>query len=183
MLLKVRYEDKITGLEITCKDVEKLIVLFSIDKKLGQIEKEKQIQEAFNVNFNRSEYNNWHKFNRHRCNFFYIDTDEDDSTSFDESIYNNVSNKLIFSKTSKEIDFIESYNYVNQLIHFILLKKIDWAEAFIAVRIKGYSINHYASLVGQSPNNITQKIKRATKKIKKFLENRQISTPLVATKK
>ena len=52
----------------------------------------------------------------------------------------------------------------------------------MAVRIKGYSINDYASLVGQSPNNITQKLKRATKKIKKYLENRQISTPLVATK-
>ena len=182
MLLKVHYEDKTTGLELTCKDVEQLRYIFSIDKKLNQIEKEKKVQEAFDINFNRPEYNNWHKFNRHRWDLFYNETEEEDSVSLDEKIADCVTDDQIFYKSFTQITQKESYNFVNQLIHSILPTKKDWADAFMAVRIKGYSINDYASLVGQSPNNITQKLKRATKKIKKYLENRQISTPLVAIK-
>ena len=182
MLLKVRYEDKITGLELTCKDVEQLLDIFSIDKKLNQIEKEKKVQEAFEININRPEYNNWHKFNRHRWHFFYNDTEEEDSVSLDEKIAYCLTDDQIFCKSFTQITQKESYDFVNQLIHSILPTKKDWAKAFIAVRINGYSINDYASLAGQSPNNITQKLKRATKKIKKIFKNRQISTPLVAIK-
>ncbi len=182
MLLKIHNEDKTTGLELTCKDVEQLRYIFSIDKKLNQIEKEKKVQETFDINFNRPEYNNWHKFNRHRWDFFYNETEEEDSFSLDEKIAGYVTDDQIFFKSFTEIELKESYDFVNQLIHSILPRKKDWADAFMAVRIKGYSINDYASLVGQSPNNITQKLKRATKKIKKYLENRQISTPLVAIK-
>ena len=45
---------------------------------------------------------------------------------------------------------------------------------FIAVRIDGMSIREYASSIGASENNITQKLKRATQKLRKEIENRQI---------
>jgi DNA-directed RNA polymerase specialized sigma24 family protein len=45
---------------------------------------------------------------------------------------------------------------------------------FIAVHIDGESIRGYAARTGMSENNVTQKLKRAGKKIKKYFENRQI---------
>ncbi len=45
---------------------------------------------------------------------------------------------------------------------------------FIAVRIDGMSIREYASSIGADENNITQKLKRATKKLEQEYKNRQI---------
>jgi DNA-directed RNA polymerase specialized sigma24 family protein len=45
---------------------------------------------------------------------------------------------------------------------------------FIAVRIDGMSIREYANFIGADENNITQKLKRATKKLEKEYPNRQI---------
>lgn len=59
-------------------------------------------------------------------------------------------------------------------IRSTLSKKPDWADMFIAVRMEGMSIREYASSIGVSENNITQKLKRATKKLQEEYENRQI---------
>ena len=66
------------------------------------------------------------------------------------------------------------YEDICQWIHKALGKKKDWADMFIAVRIDGVSIREYASSIGVSENNITQKLKRATKKLEQEYKNRQI---------
>ena len=45
---------------------------------------------------------------------------------------------------------------------------------FIAVRIDGMPVKDYALICGDSENNITQKLKRAEKKLRVFFQNRQI---------
>ena len=59
-------------------------------------------------------------------------------------------------------------------IRSVLIKKPEWAEAFIAVRIDGMSIRQHAAQVGDSENNITQKLNRAANKLKKLYQNRKI---------
>ena len=45
---------------------------------------------------------------------------------------------------------------------------------FIAVRIDGIPIREYARSIDADENNISQKLKRAEKKLKEFFENHQI---------
>ena len=47
----------------------------------------------------------------------------------------------------------------------VLFKKPEWADAFIAVRMEGKPIREYAARVGADENNISQKLKRAEKKL------------------
>ena len=56
----------------------------------------------------------------------------------------------------------------------ILVKKPEWADAFIAVSLNGESFRDYAARIGADENNITQKLKRAKKKLIENYKNRQI---------
>lgn len=77
---------------------------------------------------------------------------------------------------SDEINRTNRYEYedVCQRIRQVLGKKQDWADMFIAVRIDGIPIKDYALFCGDSENNITQKLKRAERKLRVFFQNRQI---------
>ena len=54
------------------------------------------------------------------------------------------------------------------------MKKPEWADAFIAIRMDGEPIREYAAWNGVDENNITQKLKRAEKKLRENYLNRQI---------
>ena len=86
MKLKIRYENKYQTLEVNSDEMCVSLSLES-DENLTQAEKETIIQEAFEERFNKPEYNNWHKFNRHRGNlkkqFRKDDEDADDSDGLD----------------------------------------------------------------------------------------------------
>jgi DNA-directed RNA polymerase specialized sigma24 family protein len=81
-----------------------------------------------------------------------------------------------FADNSQEIERSNQYEYedVCKWIRKVLGKKEDWADMFIAVRIDGMSIREYARSIGADENNITQKLKRATKKLEQEYKNRQI---------
>ena len=77
---------------------------------------------------------------------------------------------------SDEINRTSRYEYeaVCQRVRQALGKKQDWADMFIAVRIDGMPIREYAASIGADENNITQKLKRAEKKLQGIFKNRQI---------
>ena len=81
-----------------------------------------------------------------------------------------------FADNSQEIERSnqDEYESVCSWIRTVLGKKQDWADMFIAVRIDGMSIREYASSIGANENNITQKLKRATKKLEQEYKNHQI---------
>ena len=56
----------------------------------------------------------------------------------------------------------------------VLAKKPEWADAFIAIRLDGESVREYAARIGADENNISQKLKRAEKKLKENYKDRQI---------
>ena len=90
----------------------------------------------------------------------YIQADADDA-SFDIMDY---------LMTSADDHSNLEYEEVCLRVRNVLIKKPQWAEAFIAVRIYGLSIREYAAMVGDSENNITQKLNRATKKLKEIYQ-------------
>ena len=50
--------------------------------------------------------------------------------------------------------------------------KPDYAEMLIAIRMEGMSVTHYAAQIGEKPNNITQRLKRAEKKFGEIFKKR-----------
>lgn len=182
MKIRVLYEDNIknghknyTTIEIPDGDYS---VMLDIDyeqrlteanpEKKAEIERCGNLQEMFDL-MNSKEYNHWRRYHRHLGNpkrpYRKDDQSEDETDVMDT-----------FADNSQEIEraYQDEYEDVCQWIRKTLGNKQDWADMFIAVRIDGISIREYASSVGADENNITQKLKRATKKLKKEYPNRQI---------
>lgn len=67
MKLKIRYENEYQFLELDSAATEELWVSLSLEEgeELSQEEREQRIQEAFDEQYNRPEYNVWHRETRH----------------------------------------------------------------------------------------------------------------------
>ena len=146
MELKVRYDNGYQTISLDDAATENLWVILSVeDEALGK--DEKSIQEAFEELFNRPDYNNFHKLERHKD-------------------YNtDVSGEYVMSSSYnpyEEMETEENYNEICRQIRECL--KPEWAELFIAVHIDGESIRDYADRIGESENNLTKKLERAEKK-------------------
>ena len=93
MKLKVRFEDKFQTIELDVKATEEMWITLSIetDEDMTQSEKEQLIQEEWDKQFNRLEYNVYHRETRHidptpkrkkmNGRAGYICAEEDDSLS------------------------------------------------------------------------------------------------------
>lgn len=169
MKLKIRYENEIQTIDLDEEATRQMWVSLSLEgERLSQEEAERRIQEAFDEQYNKPEYNNWHKETRHidptpkrkrmDGKKGYLQSDADD-LSFDIMDY-----LLPTSDDHGNLDYEEICAWVRNS----LPKKPEWAEAFIAVRLDGMSIRDYAAKVGDSENNITQKLNRAAKKLREI---------------
>ena len=167
MKLRIRYENEFQTIELDSEATRQMWVSLSLEGEgLSDEETESRIQEAFDEQYNRPEYNVWHKETRHidptpkrkrmDGRKGYIQADPED-TGFDIMDY-------LLSGTDDHSDL--EYEEICSWVRSALIKKPEWAEAFIAVRIDGMTIRDYAAKVGESENNITQKLYRAAKKLK-----------------
>jgi len=180
MILRIRYENEVRSIELDAEATEGLWVSLDLETEedITQPEREKRIQDAFDEKFNRPEYNNWHKETRHidptpkrkrmdgRCG--YIQADPDD-TAFDIMDY------LLTTDDIETHDNNFEYQEICAWIRATLVKKPKWADAFIAVRLDGMSVNDYAASIGVKDASVVSKwLTRATKKLKENWKNRQI---------
>ena len=170
MILKVRYENECRTIELDDAATEELWVTLSLEGEdnLTKDDKEKLIQEAWEEEFNKPDYNNWHKFNRHRG---YSKTqsrkdDDGDDVDTDEPLMRETADDRIFRRDEIEWDQREERETVVQWIWKILKKKPHWAEAFVAVRIDGVSVNDYAAFVGKDASTVSKWLARAEKKLR-----------------
>ena len=179
MKLKIRYDWRFQTIELDTEETEKLWVSLSLEgEDLSQEEREKKIQDAFDLEFNEVERKNWRRSNRHKGytkSLFGKDGcgDENGPDSF-EPLMDEVLDNRIFRK--HEIEQIEKETYENlcEWIRKVLIKKPEWADAFISVYLDGETIRAYSARMGVDENNITQKLKRAKKKLRENYQNRQI---------
>ena len=167
MELKIRYENEYQTIELDSAATEQLWVSLSLEGEgLSQEEREKRIQEEWDKQYNRPEYNVWHRETRHidptpkrkrmDGRSGYIQADPDD-TAFDIFDYLLTTNDAEMHERNFE------YQDVCEWVRKVLAKKSEWAEAFIAVRLDGESIREYAARIDVNDNNITQKLKRVEK--------------------
>ncbi|WP_312654136.1 sigma-70 family RNA polymerase sigma factor [Aminipila sp.] len=181
MRLSVRYENKFQTIELNEKETEQMWISLSLemDDDSSKKEQEKFIQDAFDKQFNRPEYNCWHKFNRHvdpdprprrldgKRGHLSLEDENGQPMNAEDGLF--VDDR---DKTERNLRY--EHEDVCQLVYKVLGKKQDWADMFIAVRIDGTPIREYARSINDDENNISQKLKRAEKKIKEFFENHQI---------
>ncbi|EJG4807072.1 hypothetical protein NAB59_002742 [Listeria innocua] len=172
MRLSIRYENQFQSIELNEEETQEMWVSLSLEG--DNLEKEKLIQKTFDEKFNKPEYNIWHRETRHLTTPKERFNDDGDEYDTSEPLMKEVADDRIFRKDEIERAYQDDYEGVCKWIRTALGKKQDWADMFIAVRIDGMSIREYASFIGADENNITQKLKRATKKLQEEYENRQI---------
>lgn len=173
MKLKIRYENQYQTIDLDLEAMNGMWVSLGIDEDqagLTEEEQAKRIQDAFDDQYNKPEYNAWHKWDRHidpnpkarrmdgRRGYIQADPDDDD---FDVLDYLAVTHE-----DHSHLDYEEVCTWIRNA----LVKKPEWADAFIAVRIDKMPIRDYAAQKGEPENSITQKLKRAAEKLKKFYQ-------------
>ena len=172
MRLSIRYENQFQSIELNEEETQEMWVSLSLEGE--NLEKEKLIQKTFDEKFNKPEYNIWHRETRHLTTPNERFNDDGDEYDTSEPLMKEVADDRIFRKDEIERAYQDDYEGVCKWIRTALGKKQNWADMFIAVRIDGMSIREYASSIGADENNITQKLKRATKKLEQEYKNRQI---------
>lgn len=182
MQIKVLYENNIkkghptyTIIEVPDDDCTVLIDI-DYEQRLNaakpnqkdKVKKFSTIQEVFDE-MNREELNAHRRFYRHKGNLkkpFRKDEEMDDDADLMKYIPDN--------SVEEERERNYEHEYICEQIRKALGKKQDWAAMFIAIRIDGMSIREYAKMVGEDENNISQKLKRAEKKLREVFKKRQI---------
>lgn len=171
MKLKIRYENEYQTIELDTEATENLWVSLSLEGEgLSQEEKEQRIQNAWDEQFNRPEYNKWHQFDRHRGQL-QTPYRKDDEAADDTDGLDTVADYTDEIERNRKADYEAQCQWVRE----ILAKKQDWAAAFIAVRLDGMSVNDYAdSIKVKDASKISHWLKRAEKKLQENYPNRQI---------
>lgn len=170
MKLKVVNNNTRQTLTLDLEDAKNLWVSLSIEGEYTPSKyNDKTLQDVFDVEFNRPDYNNFHKMDRHRGysqKVFYDDFKEGDDVN--EPEITEVKDPSVFFKYQIEHEREQEYQCVCEFIRQHL--KPENADLFIAIAIDGISQVDYAARLGVSPNNISKRYNRAKKKLAKVLE-------------
>lgn len=163
MQLTVRYENKNQTITLNSKEAEELMESLSLkyDKNLSEKELELLIQGTWDERFNKPEYNNLHKFERHRGLSSKRSSEEDVIL---EPQMDEVKDPTIFCKEEMERNDNWQYDEVCRRIRRILKQSI--AEMVISIALDGMSVREYADLTGDIANNVSHRYRRAIKKLK-----------------
>lgn len=180
MKIRVRCDKHFTTFDLKLDEVKGWLNIDLLPDE-SEEEFEKRAQEKVDAEFNRPEYNSLHKYERHKgFTKPYSGEDAEEADDY-ESCMSDVRDPGIFFKTVNQINASEEYRAVESFVYSIL--KPDVADLFMAVRIRNMAINEkaasmlsrdafeteadYKKAVDRLANNITQKLKRAEKKLVK----------------
>lgn len=159
MKIQMRYDNAYQTLEV---DAEEMWVSLSLEggESLTQEEKEELIRNEVEERYNKPEYNNWHKMDRHRGepkrSFRKDDEEADNSDGID----------LIPDYSAEERrERKEDYDAVCQKLRMLL--KSEYAEVLIAIVLDGKTPEEYADEIGVHRDAIYKRLQRAKKKCAK----------------
>lgn len=163
MKLKIWHDNKCDTIEFTPDYNDKLWVSLGIEVDgLSEKEREIEIQRRFDEQFNRPEYNNWHKMDRHRgYTKARPDEGEDADYDVDELLIEDVADSRIFYQDELARD--ERYTYEDLCDRIRSAMKPDYAEMVIAIYLDGIPCKEYARSIGEDPNTVNHRLQRAKK--------------------
>ena len=165
MEIKVRYDNQTQILELDEAATEELWVCLSLGSSTGLTEEEKRktLQDAVDEYLNKPEYNNWHKFDRHRGESKAVSDEGEDEVDTSEPLISEVADDRIFRKDEIAREATWDEEELKAKIRAVL--KPDYAEMIIAIHIDGMSCQDYAKSIGQKPNTVNHRLQRAEKKL------------------
>lgn len=115
--------------------------------------------------FDKDEYNNWHKLDRHSKRVEYIISAYSDGENFSEDFMDMIPDDSL----TKRQEEAESYDMVCEFIRKNL--KAEFADIVIAVALNRYKVKEYAEIKGISYELAKKRYQRGIKKLKKVSEN------------
>ena len=179
MKIRIRFDKKLTDVEIPDGDYT-LMLDADYEMRLAEAPEHKKekvircntVQEMFDL-INKTEYNNWHKFDRYfhdpkkgksvigGKSFFTHREDEEGSAEGVRSVVEYLPDHSDELKRGQ----VEEYEYICDIIHQTL--KPDQAELIIAVYLDGVLATDYAEIKGVSKSAISHRLNTAKKNFKK----------------
>ena len=179
MKIRIRYDNHVTTLDVPEEDFTIMIQADCAERRAAAEDPAsvgpRTPQEIMDEEFNRPDYNNWHRHWRHvddaavpqRLDHLrgYLPVRD---YAGDEMHHYTIED---FPETSRlpEAEKRESYRETCATLRRVL--KPSYAETLIAIHLDGLSLIEYAARIGDSPNNVSHRLKRAEKKLKGILKN------------
>lgn len=171
MKVVIRYETERVTFNLSDEETKPLGGCVNIDlESVPEDERQSKLQEACDKQFNRPDYNNWHKFWRHQGDSKAQSDDEGEELESSEPLMSEVADNRIFRRDEIERNRKDSYDAVCQWICKIL--KPEVADAFIATKIDRVTIRDYVTKrakpredIAKLDNNLSKKLTRAAEKL------------------
>ena len=164
MKIKILCDNKPTYLEVPDEDCTIMIDVDYKDRLSTAEDKEsisrRSVQEIMDERFNRPEYNNWHKFDRHRGQpkkRFCKDGDQQEEGDAMDLFPDNSDEK---NHALREED-----EYIRDMIRKTLKPK--HAELLIAIYLDDITVTEYANREGVTVGAISHQLNTAKKNFKK----------------
>lgn len=172
LIVKMRCEDKFKDIPLNESDADAFAKSLGIKDfdTLSMIEKQEALQDTVDSLFNKPEYNNYHKFNRHRA---YVNTPTDKDTD-EPFLSKDIMDTFPDTKESEKIDRVISYASIIKFLYDFFKKKPKFADVVIAVDIDNLSIAEYAEIINADRTTVSKRYKKAisllnNKKVYDFL--------------
>lgn len=171
MKLKIRYEDEFQTVELDAETIEKMWVSLSLegDDDMTQEEKERRIQEEWDEQFNKPEYNIYHRETRHIGDAVLRNKEGVVEFNTDEALIRKAADDSIFTKDFDELEFKMECEYQDMRCRELIRSNLKPAQAdmVIAIALEGMTASEYAALIGDDANNVSHRYRRAIKNLKK----------------
>lgn len=176
MKVVIRYETERVTFNLSDEEARQMGCCVNIDlESIPEGERQSRLQEACDEQFNRPDYNNWHKFWRHQGESKAQPDDEGEELESSEPLMSEVADDRIFKKDMIEREHKESYDAVCQWIRKIL--KPGVADAFIAVKIDKIPIREYVTETAKPDDNIAKLENNLSKKLTRAAEKLAVAYP------
>lgn len=169
MKLKSRYENEVQVITLTVEETNQLAECLRVEiDGLDDSEIEVVVQDAYDKAFNRPEYNNYHKFDRHRGYSKAKADEEGDVIDPNEPLMEEVADKSMFYRFEKEF---ESEKNLQELCDIVRLNlKPENAELVISIALDNDKPLQLANGDEKKANKISHKYRRSVKKLRKILK-------------
>lgn len=167
MKLKIRYENEYQTIELDAKATDEMWVSLSIDcdEDMTQEEKEQFIQDAWDEQYNKPEYNSWHKYDRHTGNAYMKSKDGTVEVNTEEAIMFRAADKSAFNFSIDGVHNQLEYEECCETLRSLL--KPAAADMVIAIALDGYTVGEYAASIDEDANNVSHRYRSAINKLKK----------------
>lgn len=165
MTLFLRVEEQLQKLNLTEEEVEQWL---KIEKMQGEAEEAfaKRAQGIIEEEYNKTEYNNYHKMYRHWGNSKKLALQSSQGLDCFEPEIVEVKNKAPYFRDIQSRE--EKWNMEIIWKQFSIILGEETASLLLSIALKEYSQIEYAKAIGQPANTVGKRYRRAIQKIKKY---------------